>query len=341
MKNIWFSWRWDAGGPPEGSFWPFLRPPVRSWRDPEAFLPYLRDFHGFRALRTGWFPRFWAAVTAPRCSLGPLRARLGVGFCGPRPCFLSVILLSAGATANDLPSWDFNRRCRRTYPGVCRSGFFLGGLTCPSLLLFVATGPALLPRRGLLDVREVGHELFQFVVGFEFAHDPEVRQEAHQVCLPNCVAGTLPIFQELLYGDLVEAPGAVRPPDAEEVRYGLEARGVRGRQRGPFPLIGRKSFPGHGPSVAREGLYVEEGPPWAAPPIPGRVEGRRPSGSKPSPYGKNVSEPHSKNNRIVSTARRARVCRHVTPRAGDGPGLKHFREPICYVIKGDVRDVNE
>ena len=130
MKNTWFSRRWDAGGPPEGSFWPFLRPPARSWRDPEAFLPYLRDFHGFWALRTGWFPRFWAAVTAPRCSLGPLRARLGVGFCGPRPCILSLILWSADATANDLPSWDFNRRCRRTYPGVCRSGFFLGGLTC-------------------------------------------------------------------------------------------------------------------------------------------------------------------------------------------------------------------
>ena len=62
MKNTWFSRRWDAGGPPEGSFWPFLRPPVGSWRDPEAFLPYLRDFHGFRALRTGCFPRFWAAV---------------------------------------------------------------------------------------------------------------------------------------------------------------------------------------------------------------------------------------------------------------------------------------
>ena len=224
---------------------------------------------------------------------------------------------------------------------MCRSGFFLGGLTCPSLLLFVATGPALFPRRWLLDVREVGHELFQFLVGFEFAHDPEVRQEPHQVCLPNCVSGTLPIFQELLYGDLVEAPGAVRPPDAEEVRYGLEARGVRGRQRGPFPLIGRKSFPGHGPSVAREGLYVEEGPPWAAPPIPGRVEGRRPSGSKPIPYGKKVSEAHSKNSRIVNTARRARVCRHVTPRAGDVPGLKHVRKPIFYVIKGDVRDVNE
>ena len=44
-------------GPPEGSFWPFLLPPVRSWRDPEACLPYLRDFHGFRALRTAWFPR--------------------------------------------------------------------------------------------------------------------------------------------------------------------------------------------------------------------------------------------------------------------------------------------
>ena len=43
--------------------------------------------------------------------------------------------------------------------------------------------------------------------------------------------------------------------------------------------------------------------------------GQRPSGSKPSPYGKNVSEAHSKNTRIVSTARRARVCRHVAPRA--------------------------
>ena len=70
-------------------------------------------------------------------------------------------------------------------------------------------------------------------------------------------------------------------------------------------------------------------------------QGGRRSGFKPSLYGKKVTEAHSKNNRIVSTARRARVCRHVTPRAGKAPGLKQFRKPICYVIKGDVRDVNE
>ena len=70
-------------------------------------------------------------------------------------------------------------------------------------------------------------------------------------------------------------------------------------------------------------------------------QGGRRSGFKPSPYGKKVSEAHSKNSPIVSTARRARVWRRVTPMAGDAPGLKHIRKPICYVIEGDVRDVNK
>ena len=72
MKNIWFSWRWDAGGPPEGSFWPFLRPPVGSWRDPEAFLPYLYGVRRVRALLTSWFSWPWGAVGPPRCSLEDL-----------------------------------------------------------------------------------------------------------------------------------------------------------------------------------------------------------------------------------------------------------------------------
>ena len=53
-------------------------------------------------------------------------------------------------------------------------------------------------------------------------------------------------------------------------------------------------------------------------------QGGRRSGFKPSLYGKKVSESHSKNSRIVSTARRARVWRRVTPTAGDAPGLKHI-----------------
>ena len=40
-------------------------------------------------------------------------------------------------------------------------------------------------------------------------------------------------------------------------------------------------------------------------------------------------------------APRARVWRRVTPMAGDAPGLKHFRKPTCFVIAGDVRDVNK
>ena len=58
-------------------------------------------------------------------------------------------------------------------------------------------------------------------------------------------------------------------------------------------------------------------------------QGGRRSGPKPSPYGKKVSEAHSKNSPIVSTARRARVWRRVTPMAGDAPGLKYIRKPIC------------
>ena len=84
-----------------------------------------------------------------------------------------------------------------------------GGLTLPSLLLFVASGPASLPRRRRLDVREVRHEPVQFLVRFELAHDPDVRQETRQVCFPNRVPCVLPVFQELLYGDLAQALGAI------------------------------------------------------------------------------------------------------------------------------------
>jgi hypothetical protein len=98
-----------------------------------------------------------------------------------------------------------------TWPDVSGDAplHLFGGLTLPSLLLFVASGPASLPRCGRLHVREVRHEPLQFFVRFELVHDPDVRQEARQVCFPNRVPCVLPVFQELLYGDLVQALGAI------------------------------------------------------------------------------------------------------------------------------------
>ena len=54
-------------------------------------------------------------------------------------------------------------------------------------------------------------------------------------------------------------------PEAEEVRYGLESRGVLGSPWGLLPIIDVKSFPGDDPAVVREGPRVEGGPPWVAP----------------------------------------------------------------------------